>query len=135
MFNKSKTSESELSSQSNFLSQATEIKGNINTHGNFRLEGSVIGNVECTAKFISSETSKIQGNVYATNAEISGEVIGDLEVKELLCLKSTARIKGNINSNKLMVEPGASIDGNFKTNQTISEPLNSIKKPSEKVLA
>ncbi len=135
--NKSKTSEKELTSESNFLSKTTQIEGNIKSQGNFRLEGFIKGNVECSAKLILSETSKVQGNVYATNAEISGEVLGDLEIKELLSLKSTAKILGNIKSTKLMVEPGATVNGNFKTNNGSSkpEPLNTIQKPSDKVLS
>lgn len=143
MFKKDKISEKELTTQSNFLSQTTEVEGNIKAQGNFRIEGTIIGNIECYAKFISSETSKVQGNILATNAEISGEIIGDVEVKELLSLKASARITGNIISNKLLVEPGATINGNFKTNPNSAnnkftapkeEPTNSTKKPEEKVL-
>lgn len=143
MFKKEKISEKELTTQSNFLSQTTIIEGNIKAQGNFRLEGTVVGNVECSAKFILSETSKIQGNLYATNAEISGEVLGDIEIKELLSLKASARITGNIKSTKLLVEPGATINGNFKTNPAnIAAPSTSPgpavpanKKPEEKTLA
>jgi cytoskeletal protein CcmA (bactofilin family) len=134
MFNKSKTTEKELTSQSNIISQSTEIQGNIMAQGNFRLEGRIKGNVNCVAKFVTSETSYIEGNVEATNAELSGEIVGDLHIKELLILRSSTKIKGNIVSNKLMIEPGATVDGNFKTNQTITSATEKeIKKAIDKI--
>ena len=66
------------------------MKGNLKTSGNIRLEGKVIGDISSKSKVACGETSIVDGNVIAENAEIAGKVTGKVTVSELLILKSTA---------------------------------------------
>ena len=43
------------------------------------------------------------------NIEISGLVRGNIKTEELTIFKETSNIIGNINTNTLMVEPGATL--------------------------
>ena len=90
------------------------LEGNIETYGNIRIEGKVIGNVKSKSKVALGNASHVAGNIVAQNADIEGEVKGKLEVSELLVLKATAVINGDIITGKLVVEPGAVFNGTCK---------------------
>ena len=59
----------------NIIGKGTLLKGNLNVPGNIRLEGKVVGNVKSKSKIACGETSFIEGNLVAQNAEIAGKVI------------------------------------------------------------
>jgi cytoskeletal protein CcmA (bactofilin family) len=111
----------EISNSSNTIGKGTFLEGNIETHGNIRIEGKVVGNVKSKSKVALGNSSHVQGNIIAQNADIEGEVRGRLEVSELLVLKSTAVINGDISTGKLVVEPGAVFNGGCKMGAAIKE--------------
>lgn len=111
----------EISSSSNTIGKGTVLEGNIETYGNIRVEGKVIGNVKSKSKVALGTSSHVQGNIIAQNADIEGEVKGRLEVSELLVLKATAIINGDIITGKLVVEPGAAFNGTCKMSSAAKE--------------
>lgn len=113
---------------SNIIGKGTFLEGNIESFGNIRIEGKVNGNVKSKSKIALGQSSFVEGNIVSQNAEIEGEVSGKLEISELLTLKPTAVINGDIYTNKLIVESGATINGNCKMGTAIKE----IKIGSEK---
>jgi cytoskeletal protein CcmA (bactofilin family) len=111
----------EISNSSNTIGKGTFLEGNIETYGNIRVEGKVVGNVKSKSKVALGNSSHVQGNIIAQNADIEGEVRGKLEVSELLVLKSTAIINGDIVTGKLVVEPGAVFNGSCKMGASVKE--------------
>jgi cytoskeletal protein CcmA (bactofilin family) len=111
----------EISNSSNTIGKGTFLEGNIETYGNIRVEGKVVGNVKSKSKVALGNSSHVQGNIIAQNADIEGEVRGKLEVAELLVLKATAVIHGDIITGKLVVEPGAVFNGSCKMGAAIKE--------------
>ncbi|MEC7858073.1 MAG: polymer-forming cytoskeletal protein [Bacteroidota bacterium] len=95
----------------NIIGEGSVLKGNLNTSGNVRLEGKVVGDLSSKSKVACGETSVVDGNVIADNAEIAGKVTGKVTVTELLILKSTASIHGDISTNNLIIESGANFNG------------------------
>lgn len=106
----------EITSSSTFISKGTVIQGNIETPGNFRIEGKLTGNLISKAKVALGPVASIKGDIKAQNAEIDGTVDGNIEVGELITLKSTAVITGDITTSKLVVEPGAVFNGKCTMN-------------------
>jgi cytoskeletal protein CcmA (bactofilin family) len=104
----------EISNSSNNIGKGTVLEGNIETFGNIRIEGKVIGNIKSKSKVVLGPSSFVDGNIHAQNAEIEGEVKGFVEVTELLVLKPAALVHGNILTNKLVVESGATFIGECK---------------------
>ena len=98
----------------NTITIGTVIEGNIASQGDFRMDGTLHGNITLNGKLVVSENGKIIGNIVCQNANIMGKVEGNIEVKELLSLYSTSSIKGDILVNKLSIEPGASFAGTCK---------------------
>lgn len=129
----------EISNSSNTIGKGTVLEGNIETYGNIRIEGKVIGNVKSKSKVALGNSSNIQGNIIAQNADIEGEVKGKIEISELLVLKATAIINGDIITGKLVVEPGAVFNGGCKMGAAVKDiktgdaslPSRSFSSPQE----
>jgi cytoskeletal protein CcmA (bactofilin family) len=113
----------EISNSSNTIGKGTVLEGNIETYGNIRIEGKVVGNVKSKSKVALGNSSHVEGNIAAQNADIEGEVKGKIEVTELLVLKATAVINGDIITGKLVVETGAVFNGTCK----MGTPVKDIK--------
>ena len=95
----------------NIIGEGSVLKGNLSSSGNVRLEGKVIGDLSSSSKVACGETSVVDGNFVAENAEIAGKVTGKVTVDELLILKSTASIHGDISTSNLIIESGANFNG------------------------
>jgi cytoskeletal protein CcmA (bactofilin family) len=98
----------------NTIAQDTKIKGNIESAGDIRIDGILIGDLDCKGRVVVGPDSRIDGTIRCTSAEIMGYVKGEITVKDLLSLKGTASITGNLTMGKLSVEPGARFVGHCK---------------------
>lgn len=122
MFNKEeKKVTEELTNSSNTIGKGTTVNGNIETYGNIRVDGKVIGNIITKSKLVLGQTSHVDGNILAQNAEVLGEVKGKIEVSELLTLKPSSVIHGDIITSKLIVETGAKFNGGCKMGVNVKE--------------
>ena len=95
----------------NIIGEGSVLKGNLSSSGNVRLEGKVIGDLSSSSKVACGETSVVDGNLVAENAEIAGKDTAKVTVDELLILKSTASIHGDISTSNLIIESGANFNG------------------------
>lgn len=95
----------------NLLAGGTSVKGEIQTNGDFRIDGTLHGTIHSKGKIVVGSSGLIEGEMVCQNADISGNVKANVTVSELLTLKSTAVINGDINTNKLSIEPGAKFSG------------------------
>lgn len=115
MFNKQEQKESQVQSNStNQIGKGTVIQGNIETFGDLRIDGKLVGDLKTKSKAVFGQSSVVEGNVMAQNAEIEGHVAGTVEVTDVLILKTTAVIEGDITTDKLIVESGAVFNGGCK---------------------
>ena len=97
------------------------LEGNIESVGNIRIEGKIVGHAKAKAKLVMGVDATVDGNVTARTAEIAGTIKGNIEISELLILKPSAVIKGDILTNKLVVEPGATFNGGCKMGHLAKE--------------
>lgn len=116
----------------NIISQGTLITGDIESEGNFRLEGKLKGNITTKSKLFVGKTGEVVGNIEAQNAVIEGQVKGDLKIINDLIIKASADIAGNIEACYLTTEKGGNISGqvqisskNTSTSQADERPRNS----------
>jgi cytoskeletal protein CcmA (bactofilin family) len=122
MFNKEeKKVAEELSNSSNTIGKGTTVEGNIETYGNLRVDGRVVGNIITKSKLVLGQTSEVDGNILAQNAEVFGEIKGRIEVSDLLTLKASSVIHGDIVTSKLIVETGAKFNGGCKMGNVMKE--------------
>ncbi len=132
--------EAEITGSSTSIGKGTVLYGDIETHGNLRIEGKVEGGVTTKSKVVLGKSSVVVGDIKAQNAEIEGHVSGTVKVTDVLILKSTSKIDGDIVTNKLIVESGSHFNGgcqmgakpqaksiNTSLKEKRSEPINSQK--------
>jgi cytoskeletal protein CcmA (bactofilin family) len=108
-----------ISSSVNLIGPGTVIKGDIDTNGDIRIDGSIEGTIKVKGKLVVGNSGKIEGEIQCQNAEVFGEIVGQLSVSELLSLKATAKMNGDILTNKLSIEPGAIFSGTCKMGAVI----------------
>jgi cytoskeletal protein CcmA (bactofilin family) len=95
----------------NIIGSGTNIKGNIDSNGDIRIDGTIEGNLKTKGKLVVGQIGKAEGEIQCKNAEISGTIEGKIVTDELLSLKSTAKIFGDIHTAKIAIEPGAVFTG------------------------
>jgi cytoskeletal protein CcmA (bactofilin family) len=112
----------------NIIAFGTIIKGDIESDGDFRIEGVLTGTVKAKGKIVIGETGRIEGEIYCQNADISGKIKGKMEVAELTVLKATSNFEGDITTNKLSIEPGALFSGTCHMTSSSEKELAGTKK-------
>ncbi len=95
----------------NLIGNGTKIVGDIQSAGDVRIDGLLIGNIVTTGKFVLGPNGVVDGNVTSGNADISGEIKGKVNISEMLSLKASAKVSGDIITGKLAIEPGAIFTG------------------------
>ncbi len=121
----------------NLVGTGTVIKGEVNSTGDIRIDGTLTGQVKCKGKIVVGSTGVLEGDIFCQNADFSGKIKGKIEVSELLTLKATARMYGDIITNKLAIEPGASFTGTCSMDKTHTQPDSApvLNKIPEKKMA
>jgi cytoskeletal protein CcmA (bactofilin family) len=108
--------------QHNVLATGTNIKGNISSEEDFRIDGSIDGNISCEGKIIIGQNGLVLGNIISTNIEVFGQIKGNIICKDTLILRSTSKLTGDIKMQVIEIEPGA---------QIMESTLSMINKGSE----
>jgi cytoskeletal protein CcmA (bactofilin family) len=96
------------------IAKGTQIQGNIKASESIRLDGVLIGDVICDKKVVIGAKGRVEGKIKASDAYVMGEVQGEMIISGTLQLESTARVTGNLSAKNLIVDEGATIDGDFK---------------------
>lgn len=94
------------------IGPSVNIQGDLNSEGNIRIEGRVVGKVNSKQGIFIEQGAKLEADIAANEASIAGEVHGKLEVFGHLVLQSTAKVSGEIICPILRVEDGATFVGN-----------------------
>ena len=97
----------------NSLVQGTTVEGTVKSESDIRVDGTIKGNLHCKSKVIIGPTGKVEGEVRCENAVVEGQFEGTLLVEAALHVKETAKVTGEIAAGKLIVQPGATINGSF----------------------
>lgn len=113
----------------NSLVNGTTIEGKIVATNDLRIDGSVIGNLECKGKLIIGKNGSIEGEIHCDNAVVEGKIQGTIRVKNLLHLKPTAFVDGEVKTGQMVVDPGGIMNGNCEMgSQKIKNmPLDNAK--------
>ncbi len=126
------TSAAPSSNSINSLVVGTQLDGKIKATNDFRIDGTLIGTLDCKGKVIIGPTGVVDGEINCANALIEGQFEGHLKVKELLTVKETAKITGEIVTDKLLVQSGAVFNVQCQMGgQTISNMSSSNKSGSK----
>lgn len=92
------------------ISQHCNIEGNLVTQNSVKMDGRIQGNLRAEGQAIIGEHGVVVGDVEATDLLVFGRLEGNVLAKTVQ-LKPSARILGNIDTETLLVDPGALYQG------------------------
>ena len=119
----------------NSIVQGTSLEGKAKAGSDFRVDGSIKGELHCDAKVIIGPTGLVEGTVKCQNAVIEGRFEGTLLVDELLNIRETAKVIGDVSYGKLIVQSGAVISGSYKVGNAISNGLPKSSSEAQKIVS
>jgi cytoskeletal protein CcmA (bactofilin family) len=108
----------------NHLAAGTSVKGDIETQGDIRIDGTVEGSLVSKGKLVVGNTGHIIGEVNCVTAHISGKLEGIISVSEMLKVQESGQLKGEISYGKLSVEPGAELEGKISIKGKVKDISN-----------
>src|ERR1700748_2615495 len=100
-----------ISTSASLIGAGTTMKGDITSNGDLRIDGTLTGNIHCSAKVVIGANGVVEGDIIGQQADIMGKVNGTIKVKDLLQLKGGSTVNGNIQAGKLQIEPTANFNG------------------------
>ena len=95
----------------NALTAGSKIVGTITADSDYRIDGLIEGELNCTGKVVIGEAGRIKGTVNCQNAEIMGLMDGKITCQQQLSLRASGKIQGDVKTKTLIVEPGALFNG------------------------
>jgi cytoskeletal protein CcmA (bactofilin family) len=93
------------------IGAGTTLKGDISSNSDLRIDGTIIGNVNSTAKIVIGASGNVEGDISGNQADIVGKVSGNIKTKDLLQLRGDCVVNGNVTAGKLQIEPTAVFNG------------------------
>jgi len=125
MFKKNDPNSTESLGKTNRIVHQTEIKGDILSEADFRLDGILLGNFTSNGRLVIGSQGKIKGDIKCANLDIEGIFEGTANVDQLVTLRATAVVNGHLRMRNLMVESGARVNSTCEMikdgNQVIEE--------------
>jgi len=95
----------------NALTAGSKIVGNITADSDFRIDGLIEGDLQCSGKVVIGEAGRVKGTIMCQNAEILGQMEGKINCTQQMSLRSSGKIIGDVQTKTLIVEPGAMFNG------------------------
>jgi cytoskeletal protein CcmA (bactofilin family) len=89
----------------------TSVKGDIETGGFTRVDGSVRGNVTAKGRVVIGEKARMRSNVSGTAITIGGVVYGNVIASESLVILGTGLVLGDIVTRQIRADDGCLIHG------------------------
>jgi|JI9StandDraft_1071089.scaffolds.fasta_scaffold650729_1 cytoskeletal protein CcmA (bactofilin family) len=115
----------------NKINDGTVLTGNISAQTDFRIDGKIIGNINCASKVVIGAASQVNGNIKCNDLTIEGKVKGNLEVNGILFFRATAVFEGDVKYKKLTVEEGAAINGSLVNISSVIKPIQQAEQHGE----
>jgi len=112
-----------ISNNLNIIGFGSEIRGEVSTNGDIRIDGTLNGNITAKGKIVVGETGRIVGNIACKQCDVFGYVEGNVNAQDTLSLKVSASVNGDMVCAKLSIEPGAKFSGKCDMNQALGEVL------------
>lgn len=114
------------------IGAGTTLKGDISSNSDLRIDGTVIGNINSSAKIIVGNSGVVEGDITGNQADIVGKVSGNIRSKELLQLRGECVVSGNLYAGKLQIEPSATFNGQCHMGANVVEMTNNEQQAAVK---
>lgn len=94
----------------NRINQDCSVDGNISSHTDIRIDGTISGNVTSSSKIVIGSTGKVNGDIACEDLTVEGIVEGNISVSGTLYLRKTSQIgQYSVKFQKIIIEEGAAV--------------------------
>ncbi|NTS43601.1 polymer-forming cytoskeletal protein [Flavisolibacter sp. BT320] len=113
MFNRDKNTQTEkaVPTSATLISAGTVVQGDLKSQSDLRIDGTIHGNVSCSAKVVIGPSGFVEGNIDGAHADVSGRLVGNVVAKEMVQLRAQCHVQGNISAASLQIDAGAVFNG------------------------
>ena len=94
-----------------FISEGTNIVGEITVEHDLRLEGTIKGRVSVGGALVLGPTGRIEGELQARSATLAGHMNGNVLIVEKLVLEGRSVLQGDMQTRELVIQEGAIFHG------------------------
>ncbi len=124
---KEKRREVDESKISGFFDKETQIQGDLNFKGSFRIDGCFKGKIESESTLIIGKAGQVEADIQIGYIIVDGEIKGNIQAKEKVEIHSNGRVIGTIISPKLIIEEGAYLEANCQTTDKLPPVIKEKK--------
>lgn len=110
MFGK-KPSDKNVSATDTLIGEGTIIEGKLVTTASLRIDGSVVGDIECSGDVTIGEKGSARSIIAARNVFNAGAITGSVFAKGKLTITSRGRVEGDVHVGTLHVSEGGIFRG------------------------
>lgn len=93
------------------VGKGSKLQGNITVQNSLRIDGNITGNIHSTDTVIVGKEGRVKGEIKAKDVLIAGSVHGQVAAQNKVYLESKSLIEGDIKASRLVVDEGATFDG------------------------
>ncbi|MEN2766834.1 bactofilin family protein [Ornithinibacillus xuwenensis] len=94
------------------IGSETVIEGKVTLPTSLRVDGKIIGEIECQGDVYIGKDAYVEPSIKAKNIVIAGEVKGDIETSEKIQIESKGKLTGSATSRGIIIEDGGLFNGN-----------------------
>jgi cytoskeletal protein CcmA (bactofilin family) len=109
-----------------FIDQGSEFEGKLSFKDTVRIDGRFRGEISSENTLIVGESGEIEATIHSKVVAISGTVIGNVKADTKVVIHKTGRVEGNVETKSLVVEEGATIEGEIKMGNAAGGSLKAI---------
>ncbi|NOU96504.1 polymer-forming cytoskeletal protein [Paenibacillus sp. LMG 31456] len=104
------------------IGEGTVFEGKIKSEASIRIEGQIIGDVDCAGDVTIGELGVVKSNIKARDVILAGTVNGNVLCKGKLTIRSTGKLFGNTTAQSLIIDEGGKFQGTSKMESETSQP-------------
>lgn len=130
---KNKKIKIDLNATDTLIGEGTSFEGKIKSEAGLRIEGQMVGDIECAGDITIGENGIARSDIQARNVVIAGQVVGNVAVTGKLTIKTTGQLHGNLSAMELSIESGATFHGTSKMDAKDSTIIIPEEKQATKV--
>jgi len=93
------------------VARSAKVEGQLTGAGDLRIEGTVEGEVRIGGRLVVGEGGRVKARLHGKTVSVAGSVEGDVSADERIELTPTARLTGNITAPRILIQEGATFEG------------------------
>jgi cytoskeletal protein CcmA (bactofilin family) len=111
---KSKKTKIDPNMTDTLIGEGSVFEGKIKSGAGIRIEGQIVGDIDCAGDVTIGEHGIARSNILARNIILAGQVAGNISAKGKLTIKATGQLQGNLSALELSIESGGIFQGSSK---------------------